>query len=296
MIKSMTGFAAHQGRSMGYRWSWELKGVNGRGLDVRLRLPDWVEGLEAAARKSITACVVRGTITCHLRLTREDEGSTPSLNTTALDAALRALAQIEERSLSAGVALAPSKATDLLAMRGMLDGETSDDSDQSLSRALLTAFQETVSDFNEMRAAEGAALQKLLTAQLEDIASLCQQAAETADTRKDKMAATLRANLAKVLENSEGADEARVAQEIALLAMKADVTEELDRLSAHVNAAQNMLDEGGVVGRKLDFLIQEFNREANTLCAKAQDTALTKVGLALKAVIDQLREQVQNVE
>ena len=147
-----------------------------------------------------------------------------------------------------------------------------------------------------MRSTEGAALAQVLEGQLSEVASLTAEAAGLAEARKDEMAETLKRNLARVMDNTEGADEARVAQELALIAVKADVTEEIDRLTAHVQAARDLIGQGGPVGRKLDFLMQEFNREANTLCSKAQHSGLTNIGLALKAVIDQMREQVQNVE
>ena len=147
-----------------------------------------------------------------------------------------------------------------------------------------------------MRATEGAALAEVLGSQLHEVERLTGEAAKAAETRKSEMAANLRTQLSRVLENSDGADENRVAQELAMLSVKADVTEEIDRLGAHVNAARDLLKSGSPIGRKLDFLSQEFNREANTICSKAQSVVLTNLGLELKTVIDQMREQVQNVE
>ncbi|HDR29098.1 endoribonuclease YicC domain-containing protein, partial [Rhodovulum sp.] len=162
--------------------------------------------------------------------------------------------------------------------------------------ALLADLDRLIDDFTAMRAAEGAALEALLRDQLAQIADLVKDAARAAEARREHMAESLRANLARVLDNSEGADPDRVAQELAMIAVKSDVREELDRLSAHVEAARALLDADGPIGRKLDFLMQEFNREANTLCSKSQSTPLTRIGLDLKHVIDQMREQVQNVE
>ena len=165
-----------------------------------------------------------------------------------------------------------------------------------LLAVLLEEFPKLLADFDAMRAAEGAALQQVMQAQLSEVETLTAEAATLAQARKGEMAEILKRNLARVLDNTDGADEARLAQELALIAVKSDITEEIDRLAAHVTAARDLLAQGGPVGRKLDFLMQEFNREANTLCSKAQSKDLTTVGLALKAVIDQMREQVQNVE
>ena len=296
MIHSMTGFAAASGAYGEWRWSWELRGVNGKGLDLRLRVPDWIEGLEAALRKVVTARVARGNVTCNLRITREESGGALQVNTAQVDRLLTALHDIEARAMEAGVSLAPSRASDLLNQRGVLEqAEEAQDID-GLRAALLAEFPAVLAAFTEMRQGEGAALADVLQAQLTEVEDLTARAAEVAETRQQAMAETLRRNLARVLDNSDGADPDRVAQELAMIAVKADVTEEIDRLTAHVAAARDLIGQGGPVGRKLDFLTQEFNREANTLCAKAQHTELTNVGLALKAVIDQMREQVQNVE
>jgi uncharacterized protein (TIGR00255 family) len=198
--------------------------------------------------------------------------------------------------MDAGVSLAPSKATDIVTMRGVLEQANTVDDVATLAKTLLAEFAAVLADFNAMRASEGAALEIVLQAQLTEVETLTTQAAAMAQDRKAEMAQTLQRNLARVLENSDGVDADRLAQELALIAVKSDVTEEIDRLHAHIGAARELLVQGGPVGRKLDFLMQEFNREANTLCSKAQNSALTRVGLALKAVIDQMREQVQNVE
>jgi len=165
-----------------------------------------------------------------------------------------------------------------------------------LLAAIKGEFAGLISAFIGMRADEGTALAKVLGEQLGHVGDLTRQAADLAEARKDTMAAALKVNLARVMDNADGADPARVAQELAMIAVKSDVTEEIDRLHTHVGAARDLLAAGGTVGRKLDFLMQEFNREANTLCSKAQSSELTAVGLELKAVIDQMREQVQNIE
>lgn len=296
MIRSMTGFASASGALEGWSWSWELRGVNGKGLDLRLRVPDWVEGLEVALRKQVTAEVARGNITCNLRIASAENDGTLQVNTAQVDTLLAALHGIEARAMDAGVSLAPSRASDILTMRGVLEQSDQAQDIDALREALLAEFPAVLEDFNAMRRQEGAALADVMQDQLNEVETLAAKAAALADARKEDTAANLRRNLARVMNNSEGADAYRVAQELALIAVKADVTEEIDRLAAHVAAARALIGQGGPVGRKLDFLMQEFNREANTLCSKAQSTELTTVGLALKAVIDQMREQVQNVE
>jgi uncharacterized protein (TIGR00255 family) len=296
MIKSMTGFASAAGAAAPFSWSWEVRSVNGKGLDLRLRVPDWIDGLEAGLRRRLAEIAARGNVTCNLRLTREEGGTTLAVNMAQLDTVLAALHEIEARAMEAGVSLAPSRAADIVTMRGVLDQPRQEEDTAALARTLLADVEGVLAAFDEMRTREGAALEQVLTRQLDEVAGLTDQAAEVAEQRRDEAAATLRRNLGRVMDNADGADPDRVAQELALIAVKSDVTEELDRLRTHVTAARGLLEDGGAVGRKLDFLMQEFNREANTLCSKAQSSALTTVGLALKAVIDQMREQVQNVE
>ncbi len=300
MIRSMTGFASAKGECAPYRWSWELRGVNAKGLDLRLRVPDWLEGVEAALRAQLVKSVTRGNISLTLRVSRGDETGTLGLNPAVMNTVLDALNAIEHEALERGMALAPSRASDLLGLRGMFEAAVPENDTAPLVARLKEEFAPLVQAFIGMRADEGGKLAEVMTAQITRIEQLTGQAAKLAEARKDAAAETLKRNLARVLENSDGADPDRVAQELAMIAVKADVTEEIDRLGAHVGAARDLLDKGkaggGAVGRKLDFLMQEFNREANTLCSKAQSNELTSVGLELKAVIDQMREQVQNVE
>ncbi|WP_209596267.1 YicC/YloC family endoribonuclease [Ruegeria sp. HKCCSP351] len=296
MIRSMTGFASGKGEYGPHSWTWELRSVNGKGLDMRLRVPDWLTGLEVALRAALSKSLSRGNVTLSMRLTREDSASELALNEVAMAAALSALDQTHKMAAARGIALEPARASDLLALKGMLDATADADDPAPLVARLTEDFNDLLAAFVEMRRAEGEALATVLNTQLDQVAALTAQAADLAVHRKDKMAATLRDNLAHVLDNAQGADPDRVAQELALIAVKADITEEIDRLSAHVDAARELLGQEGAVGRKLDFLMQEFNRETNTLCSKAQSTELTAVGLELKAVIDQMREQVQNVE
>ena len=292
----MTGFATAKGGLEPFSWSWELRSVNGKGLDLRLRVPDWLDGLETALRADLSRALSRGNVTLSLRLTRGDEGATLALNTAAMPAVLDALAALEAEAMARGLTLAPSKASDLLALRGMMEAGSGTDDPAPLVARLKSEFPALLADFVAMRTEEGAALARILADQLDQIADLTERATSLAEARREAAAETLRQNLARVLDNTDGADPDRVAQELALLAVKADVTEELDRLRAHVTAARALLTSGSPIGRKLDFLMQEFNREANTLCSKSQNAELTAVGLDLKAVIDQMREQVQNVE
>lgn len=296
MIRSMTGFASAQGALALHSWNWELRSVNAKGLDLRLRVPDWLDGLEAALRKELTKSLARGNVTLSLRLSREDSGAGFALNPELLAEALAAVQTIESEAAGRGIVLAPTRASDLLGLRGMTDSGPTEDDPAPIVKQILSEAPALIRAFVEMRETEGAALLAVLTEQLDRMQTLTAQAATLAEARKDSMAETLRANLAKVLDNADGVDPDRLAQEIAVIAVKSDVTEEIDRLGAHVNAARDLLTKGGPIGRKLDFLMQEFNREANTLCSKSQNADLTAVGLELKAVIDQMREQVQNIE
>lgn len=296
MIKSMTGFASAKGAAPPLSWGWELRSVNARGLDLRLRVPDWTSGLEAGLRAQLASAVQRGSVTLSLRVSRDESGGALTLNRAALDAALQALGEAETEAMDRGLTLAPSKATDLLALRGVMEAGVDQDDTAALSKTLLKEAGPLIAAFVEMRRAEGAQLDGILRGQLDEIARLTEDAAVLAEARREDMTSNLKANLARVLDSADGADPQRVAQELALLAVKADVTEEIDRLRTHITAARTLLDQDGPVGRKFDFLMQEFNREANTLCSKSQSTDLTTVGLSLKVAIDQMREQVQNVE
>ncbi|WP_273249049.1 YicC/YloC family endoribonuclease [Sediminimonas qiaohouensis] len=296
MIQSMTGFAAAKNSGAGASWSWELRSVNAKGLDLRIRVPDWIEGLEAQLRARLSRTLSRGSVTLNLRLTREDAGGEMALNQPALGAVLDAMTEIEAQAMQRGLSLAPATAADVLSQRGVLEARSADADTGALLKVLLSDFETLLEAFRKMRADEGRALHAILVDQLEQVASLVEQASAAAQARSAEQRQTMTTALARVMDNVDTADEARVAQELALIAVKSDITEELDRLRAHVTAARDLLDADGPVGRKLDFLCQEFNREANTLCAKAQSTALTRIGLDLKTVIDQMREQVQNVE
>ncbi|MDE4302599.1 YicC family protein [Phaeobacter gallaeciensis] len=296
-VNSMTGFASAQGGLDAHSWGWEIRSVNAKGLDLRLRIPDWLEGLEPFVRSTLSKSLSRGNISLTLRLTRREEGGGPlQLNPAALTSVLEALAQTEAAAQAAGVDLKPSSASDILALRGVMEHAVTEDDPVPLVAALKDEFLTLLAGLTEMRRTEGAQLLNVLKRQLDQVEALSASAAALAEERKPRIAETLKTNLERVLANSDGMDPDRLAQELALIAVKADVTEEIDRLAAHVRAARELLEAGGPIGRKLDFLMQEFNREANTLCSKAQSSDLTAVGLELKAIIDQMREQVQNIE
>jgi uncharacterized protein (TIGR00255 family) len=292
----MTAFAAAKGGSPTHSWAWELRSVNAKGLDIRLRVPEWIEGLEAGLRARLGKALARGSVGLTLRVTREEGEAVQRINATALDAALDAVQRVEAHAAEKGLSLSSTRAVDLLGLRGVMETAAPEDEAASLRKALLADFEPLLAAFIDMREAEGRALNAILLDQLGQIATLTEAAAGVAAARRDEMAEALKASLARVMQNAEDADPQRVAQELALIAVKSDITEEIDRLRAHVDAARDLLAGDGPVGRKLDFLMQEFNREANTLCSKSQNTELTRIGLDLKTVIDQMREQVQNVE
>ena len=296
MPLSMTGFAAAKGQGLSHVWTWDIRSVNGKGLDLRLRVPDWIEGLEAGLRAALGQAVQRGNVSLTLKIAREGGEAETALrvNHGVLGAVLLALREVEDSAMGMGVTLGQATAADVLAVRGVMDLAASEVDTAPLRAALLAELPELLVDFNAVRASEGLALAGVLAAQLDRVDAGLIAAASEVEARRALAEPALRDAVARVLR--EGIDAGRLAQELALLAVKQDVTEELDRLGAHVAAARSLLADPGPVGRKFDFLTQEFMREANTLCSKSQSAALTRVGLDLKVVIDQMREQVQNVE
>ena len=290
----MTGFARAEGQLQDARWTWEVKSVNGRGLDVRCRVPAGLERLEAVTRSAVPERFARGSVTVTLQLARRDD-------TTELRVNHALLARLIElhRELEGQVDPAPPRLEGLLAVRGVVelgeavvDAETQAVHDAALKESLFKALDGLAA----ARRGEGERLREMLDRHLDDIARLSAEAGDLAALRPEAVKARLKSQVEALLEASPALSEERLAQEAALLAVKADVREELDRMRAHLAAARELIDGDGPAGRRLDFLCQEFNREANTLCVKSWDQALTRVGLALKAAIDQLREQVQNVE
>jgi len=290
----MTGFARAEGRDGTADWVWEAKSVNGRGLDLRCRLGNGLEALEPALRKAVAARFKRGNVSINLRLTRQAGTSQVRVNRELLDDLIalageyRGAEGIERPGLDG-----------LLALRGVIEPvdeiEAGDDC-AARDKAIEASMDELLDELSAARAAEGASLGEIVGAQLAEMERLSQRAGECASLRPEAAKARLAAQVAALLEAGAPALEERLAQELAILAVKSDVREELDRLATHIAAAGALLSQGGAVGRKLDFLAQELNREANTLCAKSNDAQLSDIGLELKAVIDQFREQVQNIE
>lgn len=294
----MTGFATREGGVEGWVWTWDIRAVNGRGLDLKLRLPDWLPGFDRAVRDRLGAVAKRGSITVSLRLTRGAAGG-QAINEEALEAALLSVSELTRRAEQAGIGLSPPSVLELLNFRGVSEAaQLSEDAVAALQAALLDDLDATLPAFVESRAREGAATAEGLRMALDQIAQHLTTARELVLARRDKQAARLQSSTAQILSAAGEAapDPQRIAQELALLFVKADVSEELDRLDTHVASAEDILNSDAPMGRKLDFLMQEFNREANTLCSKSGDADLTRLGLDLKVLIDQMREQVQNLE
>jgi uncharacterized protein (TIGR00255 family) len=291
----MTGFARVEDSRDGVSWAWELKSVNSKSLDLRLRLPPGFDHLEPALRGSLGQRIKRGAISATLSLAREaGAGGGLRVNRAALD---QILALADE--LTGKIEAAPPRLDGLLALRGILEPageEETPASREALGAAFLAGWESALGRLVAVREAEGARLEAVLGERLAEMASLAAAAEASAAAQPDAIKARLRSLVAALLEASPALPEERLAQEAALLVGRADIREELDRLAAHLAAAQDLLREGAAIGRRFDFLCQEFNREANTLCSKSADVELTRTGLALKAAIEQLREQVQNIE
>jgi uncharacterized protein (TIGR00255 family) len=296
-LTSMTGHADLSGTSGTLNWTWEARSVNGRGLDLRLRLPDGFESLDSAIRTAGAAACARGSVTVSLRLGAGQGGAVPRLNRAALDAVLTSVEEATAAAAERGVDLTPITAAELLGLRGVLEQDQSAPAeDAEIMAAIRAGIEPLFAALAAARRQEGAVLAEVLDGQLARMRDLIDQARSSAEARAARTGEVLGSRVAALLAARAPVDTERLAQELALLAVKADVSEELDRLDAHVAQAEGLIRAQGPVGRKLDFLMQEFNREANTLCSKAGSSELTAVGLEMKVVIDQMREQVQNVE
>jgi uncharacterized protein (TIGR00255 family) len=290
----MTGFARAEGSQGGAAWHWEARSVNGRGLDVRLRLPNGAEQLEPRIREIIARHLSRGSVTINLSSERNETGTEIRINERALAQVMVAAARI--RTLTDA---APPRVDGLITIKGVLDVvEQQEDAEHVTARneAMLKSLDGALIALVAARAAEGARLASTLKGQLDEIERLVRVVQQSPARTREAIEQRLKEQVGRLLEASSGLDPVRLHQEAVLLATRADVEEELQRLTSHIGAARELLTEDGAVGRKFDFLTQEFNREANTLCSKASDVEITRAGLALKTVIDQLREQVQNIE
>jgi uncharacterized protein (TIGR00255 family) len=293
-LSSMTGYARAQGGVPDITFSVEIKTVNSRGLDIRMRMTPGYDALEAEIRRRIGKAISRGSVTVNLNVEREGEGGRVVVNRQALDAVLDAIKEIGALTNS------PRPTPDgILGLKGVLeqhDAPLDADAEERLGAAIYAAVDAALEDLRKARQAEGVHLKEILTGQVDEIARLRDAAAAHPGRSRDAILSRLKEQIDDLMASSTGFSEDRLVQEALLLATKADIREELDRLTAHVASARSLLAEGGPVGRKLDFLSQEFNREANTLCSKSNAVELTAIGLDLKAVIDQFREQVQNLE
>ena len=291
-VVSMTGFARAEGQHEGCSWAIEVKSVNGRNLDLRFRLPSGFDGLEPMARAEIAKRFKRGSLNLTLTVNRGATGGQVRINRPLLD---QLLAMARDY---AGPEAPPPKFEALLGVRGVLEvldeGEAA--SLKELEAPLTAGLSLALDRLATARTEEGARLAEVLNRVLEEIAALVKAAGATAATQPAVLRERLCAQLAALTEAVPALPEDRLAQELALLVARGDLREELDRLKAHIAAARDLMATGDAVGRRFDFLCQEFNREANTLCSKSTDTELTRIGLALKAAIEQLREQVQNIE
>jgi uncharacterized protein (TIGR00255 family) len=292
----MTGFARVDGRAGSKAWIWELKSVNGRGLELRFRLPPGFDSIEAELRTLAQGKLVRGNINLNLQFIENAEAAPAyRLNEALLEQLLAVATKLEARGIGA------PRLDGLLAVRGVVEpvGTVEDEAARTaLEAAVKQSFAVALARLAESRAAEGAKLAEVLTGQFNEIAALTTRAAEVEAVRPEALRRRLKQQLDDLLAQKPPVAEERLAQELALQITRLDIREELDRLRAHVEAARSLIGSGDAkgVGRKLDFLMQEFNREANTLCSKAFDAGLTAIGLDLKLVIDRLREQAQNVE
>jgi len=293
-LKSMTGFARADGVHGDMSWYWEARSVNGRSLDLRLRLPSGFERLEIGARGLAQEKLARGNCTINLGLKRETGQMEIRLN----EAALTQAKDVAERAHTL-TDLKAARLDTLLSMRGVVEtveAEESDEAQAALTQALLAGLAATLDQLVKARASEGERLQRVIVKQLALIAALVEQASAASARQPEAIAARLAEQIARLAETGANFDPDRLHQEALLLAAKADIQEELDRLHAHVSAANELIGSNQPAGRKFEFLAQEFNREANTICSKAADLEISRAGLELKTVIDQLREQVQNIE
>ena len=293
-LSSMTGFASSHGVSGAYSWAWELKSVNAKGLDLRLRLPPGWDVVEGPARHSAAEVLARGTV--HGTLTVERLGVTPvvRVNEPVLAAVLATI-----KGLAGRVDAAAPQLDGILSLKGVIEVVDEDEREEdrrAAEAAVIAGFRATIAELAAMRRHEGEALRQVLTQRVREIAALAAQAEAAPGRRPEAVKARIAEQVATLIGASEHFDPDRLHQEAILIASKADIREELDRLASHVTQVERLIAGGGAIGRRLDFLAQELNREANTLCSKSNDVELTNIGLELKSVVEQFREQVQNLE
>lgn len=293
-LASMTGFARTSGMHGELRWAWELKSVNSKGLDIRFRLPPGREALEPLLRAAIAKRITRGNVTINLSTQREGAAPQVRVNEEVLAAVIATAHALAQR-----IEAQPPTLDGILGIKGVMEVVETEETEaerDAANAALLAGFEAALAELVATRGREGGVIGGVLSDRVSEIEKLTRAAEASPARSPDAIRARLAEQVKELLGASSALDPERLHQEAALLAAKADVREELDRLHAHIGAARALLKNGGAVGRKLDFLAQEFNREANTLCSKSNDVAMTGIGLELKTAVDQLREQVQNIE
>jgi len=294
VLSSMTGFARSHGASGPYQFEWELKSVNAKGFDLRLRLPQGWDELEAFAKKRAAEVLARGTVYANFNVKRADAASTVRINEDVLAAVVKVASSLSGRI----DAVAPS-IDGLLGIKGVIEvvePERNEDEDKAAIAAASAAFDEALKNLVAMRRREGEALGQILSQRMDEMAALAKRAEEAPGRKPEAIKARLAEQIAALLETSDRFDPDRLNQEALLIAAKADIREELDRIASHIAQAREIIGKGGAIGRRLDFLAQEFNREVNTTCSKSNDVELTNIGLEMKNVVEQFREQVQNLE
>jgi len=295
-IQSMTGFSRTEGHNEKYSWVWEIKSVNAKGFDCRCRLPNGYDELEKPVRSLAGKHFRRGNLSISLRLERMQFENQYKIDEQALGAIVDQIKTIQNILPS----VTPPTADGLLGLKGVMElveqEQPTVEQKQELVTLIMHDYEQALEKMKDARNAEGIRMEEVLKSQIADISTLCEQSEKIASMQPDKIKARLEKQVRELLEQIPALPEDRLAQEAAVLMVKADVREELDRLKAHIEAAGDLMKNDGAIGRQFDFLCQEFNREANTLCSKSSDVELTRTGLELKAVIEQLREQVQNIE
>jgi len=293
-MKSMTGFGRADGSRGAASWYFEIRSVNGRGFDLRTRLPNGNEALEPRMRDFLLKRITRGNVTINLQFDKAVAAPEIRLNEVALAQVVAAAERV--RQLTGGL---PAATEGLLALRGVLEVvEPTETEDERAGRvaAMMATFETALDQFVENRAAEGARLAAVLAAEVAEIESLVERVRASPARKPETIAARLGEQIQRLLATSNTFEPERLHQEAVLVATRADVEEELQRLVVHIAAARDLLAETAPVGRKFDFLTQEFNREANTLCSKANDPDMSRCGQSMKVLIDQMREQVANIE
>lgn len=293
-LKSMTGFASGSAAHSGYSWSFEVKSVNAKGLDIRSRVPSFLDGLDIEIKKLVSKSLQRGTIFVNLNIERDGADNDFTINSKLLDSLIETASAYSDRP-----GIAPASIDGLMNIKGVIDFSSKgidEDEKKQLLTALIKHLQTVVSDLIEARLGEGLRMQEILSSNMDEMLALVASAEQCAAVRIEAVRDRFQANVERLLQDDASVSKDRLEQEIAILAVKADITEEIDRLRSHITEAREIMESSDAVGRRLDFLSQEFNREANTLCSKSNDKDLTRIGLAMKVLIDQFREQIQNIE